>query len=324
MGLSERHKAKATGKPASSTDWKAKAHANKAHALSQRTRDAYADQWRWFEAWCTEHNESPLPADTTVIGAYLTARAAGGWKVSSLSQGLAGICHQHVAAGHASPRRDPELNEMWMGLRKSMSSRPEQKAPLSADWLREMLDVLPDGLHGARDRALLMIGFAGGFRRSELAALGVDDVQFHPQGVELLVRKSKTDQAGRGQTKVIAYGKNPLTCPVRALEDWLELACITAGPVFRSIDRHDNLGEANLTPHSIAKMVKDTARRAGLDADRFSGHSLRAGFVTAATLGGADEAAVMDQTGHRSVEMVRRYTRRLDAWSKPASSKLGL
>lgn len=309
---------------ASSAKWKAKAQATKAKALSDRTRKAYADQWRWFSEWCDDHDEQSLPVEPLVLGAYLTARAEAGWKPSTLSQGLAAICHEHTTNGHASPRRDPELGEIWAGIRKGLIARPDQKAPLSAQWLREMLDVLPDGLRGQRDRAILLIGFAGGFRRSELASLQVDDVQFHPQGVELLVRKSKTDQAGHGHTKVIAYGANPSSCPVRALEDWLELSGLCDGPIFRPIDRNENIRERALTPHSIAKMVKDTAGRAGLDAARFSGHSLRAGFVTAATLGGADEAAVMDQTGHRSVEMVRRYTRRVDAWRKPASSKLGL
>lgn len=323
---SERSKAKASKakSKANSKAWQEKAKAHAAGALSERTRAAYADQWRWFEAWCAEHEERALPVAPIVLAGYLTARADEGWKANSLGQALAAVTHEHVKAGLPSPRAHPEFVEMWRGLRKSVGTRPEQKAPLSADWLREMLQVLPDGIRGVRDRAILLVGFAGGFRRSELSALTLDDVQFHPQGVELLVRRSKTDQAGRGQIKVIAYGDNPSTCPVRALEDWLELAALSEGPLFRPIDRHENIRARALTAHSIARLVKESARLAGLDERRFSGHSLRAGFVTSATLGGAPEAAVMDQTGHRSVEMVRRYTRRLDAWKKPASGNLGL
>lgn len=309
---------------ATSKKWQEKAKAHAAGALSERTRAAYADQWQRFCQWCTEHDETSLPADPAMLAGYLTARSESGWKVSSLGQALAAITHEHVKAGLSSPRDDAEFREMWRGLRRSLVARPDQKAPISTDWLREMLEVLPDGIRGVRDRAILTIGFAGGFRRSELAALTLGDVQFHPQGVELLVRKSKTDQVGHGQVKVIAYGQNPGTCPVRALEDWLELAGLTEGPVFRPIDRHDNIRPRALTAHSIARIVKESARKAGLEPSRFSGHSLRAGFVTTATLGGAPEAAVMDQTGHRSVEMVRRYTRRLDAWKKPASGTLGL
>lgn len=309
---------------AKSKSWQDKARAHAAGALSERTRDAYADQWKWFLAWCAEHEEIALPVAPIVLAGYLTARAEAGWKVNSLGQALAAVTHEHVKAGQPSPRAHPEFVEMWRGLRKSLGTRANQKAPLSADWLREMLEVLPEGIRGVRDRAILLTGFAGGFRRSELSALTVDDVRFHPQGVELLVRRSKTDQAGRGQVKVIAYGAHPETCPVRALEDWLELAGLTEGPLFRPIDRHENIRPRALTAHSIARLVKEGARLAGLDETQFSGHSLRAGFVTSATLGGAPEAAVMDQTGHRSVEMVRRYTRRLDAWKKPASGNLGL
>lgn len=308
-----------------SKGWREEARKQAAQSISQGTKTAYEKQWRWFTEWCEQEAETALPAEPDLVAGYLTARADQGWRISTIKQALAAISHRHVVDGHPSPRDlSPVVSATLGGLKRSLSSRPSQKAPLSADWLREMLDVLPEGLRGQRDRAILLVGFAGGFRRSELTGLKADDVQFHPQGVELLVRKSKTDQTGRGQVKVLAYGGNPATCPVRALEDWLELTCIVDGPVFRPIDRHENVRPNALTAHSIARMVKATAERAGLDSERFSGHSLRAGFVTAATMGGAGEAAVMDQTGHRSVEMVRRYTRRLDAWRLPASGKLGL
>ncbi|MDD9947825.1 MAG: site-specific integrase [Myxococcales bacterium] len=305
-------------------EWKNKAQGYRGARLSERTRTAYADQWRRFSQWCEEQGESPLPSSGELVVAYFVARVEDGWKVSSLSQALAAICHEHTTAGHPTPRSDPEFALMWRGLRKTLVARPTQKTPLSVDWLREMLEVLPEGTRGCRDRAILTIGFAGAFRRSELANLLVEDVQFHPQGVELLVRKSKSDQTSKGHVKVIAYGQNPATCPVRALEAWLELAGLVEGPIFRPVDRHENVRDRAITPHSIAKVVKDSAARAGLDPTQFSGHSLRAGFVTTATLNGAPEAAVMDQSGHRSVEMLRRYTRRVDAWQKPASAKLGL
>lgn len=288
------------------------------------TRLAYDKQWRAFADWCESEEADALPASPATVARYLSARADSGAKVATLAQAISAIKDTHVVHSHAPPTKDPEVKETWDGIRRKLGARPTQKAPLCADWLREMLEVLPDGLIGVRDRAILTIGFAGGFRRSELVALEADDVQFHPKGVELLLRRSKTDQSGRGHIKAIAHGENPLTCPVRSLEDWMELAVIHTGPIFRRVDRYENVAERGLTPQTVALIVKRTAKAAGLDPRQFSGHSLRAGFVTAATMGGAGEAAIMDQTGHRSVEMVHRYTRRVDVWNQPASSKLGL
>ena len=237
-------------------NWRAEARKQAAKAVSAGTTAAYDKQWRWFSEWCDEEGETALPADPELVGGYLTARAEQGWRISTIKQALAAICHRHTSNSHPSPREGSTLGATLAGLKRSLPARPQQKAPLSADWLREMLDVLPDGLRGQRDRAILLVGFAGGFRRSELAALEADDVQFHLQGVELLVRKSKTEQTGHGQVKVLAYGDNPPTCPVRALEDWLELTCIVDGPVFRPIGRHENLKPSALTPHAIARMVK--------------------------------------------------------------------
>ena len=173
-------------------------------------------------------------------------------------------------------------------------------------------------------RALLAVGFAGAFRRSELAELLVQDVTFHPEGAELIVRRANTGQDAQGSAKVIVYGENPVTCPVRALEEWPEVAGLVEGPVFRPIDRHENVQERAITPHSVAVIVKAAASRAGLDPTLVSGHSLRAGFVATATLNGASDAAVMEQSGHRSIEMLRRYTRRAEERNAPASGKLGL
>jgi integrase len=147
---------------------------------------------------------------------------------------------------------------------------------------------------------------------------------FVPEGLEAIVRRSKTDQEGEGLIKMIAYGSDPATCPVRSLQDWLELAGIGEGPVFRSVDRHGRVSDRRLTDHAVAVVVKRSAKTAGLDPEHFSGHSLRAGFVTEAKKNGADDAAIMDQTGHKSLAMVQRYHRRTKKWEKPASARLGL
>ena len=168
------------------------------------------------------------------------------------------------------------------------------------------------------------VGFAGAFRRSELIAIDVADVAFVHEGIEVLVRRSKTDQAGKGLLKVMAYGSDPATCPVRLLRASLDAAAITEGRVFRAVDRHSRLGARGLSGQAIAEIVKRSATRARLDPKSFSGHPLRAGFVKEAKKRGADDAAIMDQTGHRSLEMLRRYHRRIRPWDRPASARLGL
>jgi integrase len=187
-----------------------------------------------------------------------------------------------------------------------------------------MMDELPAGLTGLRDRALLLLGFAGAFRRAELVALHCDALKFVPEGLEVSIARSKSDQEQKGFVKMVAYGGDPSTCPVRAVKDWLELSGLVEGPVFRPIDRHEHIGAKGLTGHSVALIVKRTALKAGLPTPELSGHSLRAGFVTAAASGGADYPAIMDQTGHKELSTVHGYNRRKDKWKRPASSKLGL
>ena len=165
------------------------------------------------------------------------------------------------------------------------------------------------GLIGARDQALILLGFAGAFRRSELVALDVEDLTFNDGGVVALLRRSKTDQVSEGRKVGIPYGSNPETCPVRVLKSWLEASSIEAGAVFRSVNRHGQVKPGRLSGIDVARIVKKLAERAGLDATKYAGHSLRAGHATSAAIAGASERSIMNQTGHRSVQMVRRYIR---------------
>ena len=301
----------------------ASAKAYAANARAERTRIEYGKQWAAFEAWCEEHQLCPLPAAAQTLALYLTARADAGLKVATLAQAQAAISQAHVIAGHKNPRTHRMVRETWKGIRRRLGVAPDQKHPVSARELRVMIEALPRGLVGHRDRALLTLGFAGGFRRSELVALQVTALNFVREGVECLVRRSKTDQEGLGLLKIIAYGGDPATCPVRALQDWLGLAEIGEGPVFRRVTKSFRVGDRALTDHSVAVIVKRTAVRVGLNPEKFAGHSLRAGFVTEAKKNGADDAAIMDQTGHKSLAMVQRYHRRTKKWEKPASARLG-
>lgn len=300
----------------------AKGYATEARARGTRT--VYAKHWAAFTAWCAEQGVCELPAAPQTVALYLAARADAGRKVATLALALAAISQAHQVAGHPSPRSDRLVKETWKGIRRRLGVAQQQKDPVSAKEIRMMLDELPAGLLGLRDRALITLGFAGGFRRSELVALNCADLTFVAEGLEALVRRSKTDQEGAGLTKVIAYGSDPATCPVRAVQDWLELAGIGEGPVFRPINRHEQLSDKRLTDFAVAVIIKRAAKKAGMPTPQLSGHSLRAGFVTEAKKNGADDAAIMDQTGHKSLAMVHRYHRRTKKWVKPASAKLGL
>jgi integrase len=187
-----------------------------------------------------------------------------------------------------------------------------------------MLQALPDTLAGCRDRALLLLGFAGGFRRSELAALDVGDVLATDDGLVMKLRRSKTDPEGQGRDVGIPYGSNPSTCPVRALNAWKNAAGTADGPLFRGVDRHGRVGSLRLHKDSVGLIVKRAAQAAGLDPARYAGHSLRAGLATQSYLNGAGELAIMRQTGHRSLQMVRRYIRDGSLFRENPVAKLGL
>jgi integrase len=210
------------------------------------------------------------------------------------------------------------------GIRRTMGTAPAQKAPALTDDIRAMVEATDAGMIGLRDRALILLGFAGAFRRSELVGLNVEDCAFRKDGLTIALRRSKTDQEGVGRRIGIPYGANPETCPVRTVQSWLEQAGVSTGPVFRSINRHGHVQPGGLSGIDVARVVKKLAERAGLDAVKYAGHSLRAGHATSAAIAGASERSIMNQTGHRSVQMVRRYIREGSLFRENSAGKLGL
>lgn len=205
-----------------------------------------------------------------------------------------------------------------------MGTAPRVKAPATTVEIRAMVETLPDGLLGIRDRALILLGFAGAFRRSELVGLDVADQDVTRDGAVVTLRRSKTDQEGQGRKVGIPYGSTPATCPVRALQGWLEASGIAEGPLFRHVDRYGRMHEGRLSDRAVALVVKRLASRAGLDPASYSGHSLRAGLATSAAAAGVSERAIMNQTGHRSPMMVRRYIRDGQLFRENAASAVGL
>jgi integrase len=296
-----------------------------AAAKSDSTLRAYRSDWRQFEAWCRKQGFCELPASPDTVALYLGEMAAS-HRPSTLARWLTSINKVHRAAGHPAPALSEHLSvgETLKGIRRVHGTAPEAKRALFTEQLRAMVDALPPGLIGLRDRALLLIGFAGAFRRSELVALRVEDIEETREGLLIRIARSKTDPEGYGREAAIPYGSAPETCPVRACREWLAAADLREGPVFRRIDRHGHINGRALHKDSAGPIVKRAAAAAGLDPRDYAGHSLRAGFCTQAYMNGAREFDIMRQTGHRSLDTLRKYIRGRGLFRDNAAAKLGL
>jgi len=231
------------------------------------------------------------------------------------------ISQAHKAADLPSPTTSSLVRRVHAGVRRSLGTA---QAPALVSDLKQMLQALPGTRVGLRDRAVLLLGFAGAFRRFELVSLDVADLEFSQAGLVVTLRKSKTDQEGKRRRIGIPYGSSEATCPVRSLQVWLAAARITDGPVFRSLDTFQHVQPARLSDKAVALIVKRRAKAVGLDPARYAGHSLRAGLATSAAAAGASEQLIMAQTGHRSADMVRRYIREGNLWRENAAVIAGL
>lgn len=291
---------------------------------ASNTKRAYAADWQHFTTWCNEHGSGSLPATAQTVANYIAALAKDGYKSATITRRLASISQAHQFAGFGSPTKLEGVRSVLKGIRRTHTTAQDQAAPITIEVLRLLVGALPITLMGQRDRALLLVGFAGALRRSELVALQVADVQFVSAGMILTLRRSKTDQEGAGASKGIAYGENKYTCPVRALKAWLKDAGITHGPIFRPLDRWGNVETGQLSDRAVARVVQRTVAAAGLDPKDYSGHSLRAGLVTSAALAGASETEIMRQSGHKSSQMVQKYIRVADVFKENISGKVGL
>lgn len=292
-------------------------------AKAASTLRAYRSDWRHVVAWCAQHALASLPAAPEAIALYLTALAQT-HKVATLQRRLSAISVAHQAAGHESPTRHIAVRAVMAGIRRAKGTAQHGKAPILTAELRQLVAALPAGTLGLRDRALLLLGFAGAFRRAELVALNVGDLHVTRDGLTVMVTRSKTDQEGAGQQKGIPYGANPATCPVRAVQEWIAAAAITTGPLFRPLNRHGQIKAQRLSDRAVARVVQRAATAAGLDATQYAGHSLRAGLATAAAQAGVSERVIMAQTGHRSLPVLRKYIRAGSLFRENAAGQVGL
>ena len=293
-------------------------------AKAANTVKAYRSDWTSFEAFCRGREVASLPAAPASVAAY-AAEAARQLKANTVERHLTAISQAHQLAGFPNPVEDKLVRTVMAGIRRVKGTAQQGKDPLSPELLRKMFAGSPDDLRSLRDRALLLVGFAGAFRRSEVVALRYEDVRFTGEGLVVTIPRSKTDPDGEGHTVGLPYGSHPESCPVRALEAWLSQSNITYGYLFTRIGRWG--GEVSGKPicdHQLAKIIKRLVARAGLDPASFSGHSLRSGLATSAAEGGANERAIMDQTRHRSLKQVRKYIRRGSLFKDNAAARSGL
>ncbi len=295
-----------------------------ANSKAANTWKAYQADLRDFATWCGACNLASLPATPETVAAYL-AYLVPHCKVSTIRRRLAAISQQHAAAGFESPTRSAAVKLTMQGIKRTHA--PQQTVrkvrPAVTSIVYKLVDPLGTSLIDQRDRALILLGFAGAFRRSELAQLRLTDITESEDGLRVVLRQSKTDQEGEGFIKGIPYGHESKTCPVRAWQAWKAAAGITDGQAFRSVTRHGELG-TSLSDRAVADIIKRWAKAAGLEYNDYSGHSLRAGLATAAAQAGVSERVIAKQTGHKSLPVLRGYIREGSLFTENAAAMVGL
>jgi site-specific recombinase XerD len=277
-------------------------------SVSSNTSRAYRSDFRHFQEWCAGRRLPDLPAAPTTVALYLADLVTAGRKTSTVRRRVAAISQAHQVNGFETPTRSREVKAVLKGICRTRGTAMTAKKAIGLAELRALVATCGTGLRDRRDRALLLLGFTGAFRRSELVALDVEDVELrHDEGLVITIRRSKTDTVARGRKVGIPMGKHVETCPALALQCWLNASKIKAGPLFRAVDRHGCARTTRLSSQSVASVVKERAAAAGLAPEPFSAHSLRSGFCTSAAKAGVPEHVIARQTGHKSVAILRAY-----------------
>ena len=288
---------------------------NLKNSKSVNTLRAYESDYRDFSIFCAKNNFSSLPADPKIISLYLTHLSQTS-KFSTLKRRIASISVIHKLKGHYIDTKHPLITENLLGIKRVKGSNQKAKKPILINDLKLIIDVISTAnvheIRKTRDKALILIGFAGGFRRSELVALDNDDVEFVREGVKIFVKRSKTDQSGEGMTKAIPSFDSALYCPVLHLQDWMGKGKSKNKKIFPISDK------------SVALIIKKYATLAGLDGNKYAGHSLRSGFATSTAESGAEERNIMAMTGHKTTQMVRRYIHEANLFKNNALNKIKL
>lgn len=271
-------------------------------AVAENTRRAYRADLEHFIAW-----GGNIPCGPETVATYL-AEHADTFAVATLKRRIAAISVAHEARGHSTPTSSKLVQAAMRGIQRTHGSAQRQAKPFLVEDLMRIMPMLGNGPKDTRDRALILVGFAGGFRRSELVALNVEDIDLVRQGMTVTIRRSKTDQAGEGRKIGIPFARGRY-CPVRTFETWRDLVGVSDGPLFRPVNRHGKVGTARLSGEAVSVVVKKRIAAIGHEPDGYSGHSLRAGLATSAAMAGLSTLAIREQTGHRSDATLARYVR---------------
>ena len=282
---------------------------NLKNSKSSNTLRAYQSDFKDFSIFCAKNGFSSLPTQPKIIALYITNLSKSS-KFSTLKRRIASISVIHKLKGHYLDTKHPIIMENLHGIKRTLGSRQKSKKPILINDLKLIIKVIDK--EKIRDKALILIGFAGGFRRSELVNILYEDVEFVQEGVKILIKRSKTDQSGEGTIKAIPYFANKEFCPVIALKDLLKNKSLFS----------DNSKIFNISDKSVALIIKKYAQRAGLDSSRYAGHSLRSGFATTAAEFGAEERNIMAMTGHKTTQMVRRYIHEANLFKNNALNKV--
>jgi site-specific recombinase XerD len=297
---------------------------NAERAQAAATIRAYRFDWACFTKWCAQHGFESLPAKPETVALYITDMAKSR-KTATVSRRLTTITKAHREQGYANPVEDLVVQQVWRGIRNRYGIGKTAKSAAKTADVRAMVATLNlDRLIGIRDRCLLVVGFAGAFRRSELVALNVGDIAEEASGLRVQIRRSKTDQEAEGASIGLPYGSDILTCPVRCYRDWLAVSEITDGPVFRAITRHGRMAATRLTDRTVARVVKRTAEAAGYNPQSYAGHSLRSGLITSAAEAGVSDRNIMRHSRHKSVTVMHGYIQNATVFRDNAAAAVGL
>ena len=282
---------------------------------SANTIRAYKSDFNHFIDFCKKNNFKALPADPKIVSFYITHLSSNS-KVSTLKRRLASISVIHKIKGHYIDIKHPLIIENLMGIQRKKGVFQKSKNPILVNELKEIINVIEklekNEKRIARDKALILIGFSGGFRRSELVSIEIEDLEFTKDGIKIFIKRSKTDQSGEGMIKAIPYFKDKNFCPVYFLKKWIEISKINKGLIFDISDK------------MVSILIKKYLSKSGFDPKKYSGHSLRSGFATVAADSGADEKSIMTMTGHKTTQMVRRYIKESNLFKNNALKKINL
>ena len=294
---------------------------------ANNTLRAYKSDFKDFGTFCAKHGFNSLPSEPKIVSLYLTYLSKNS-KISTLRRRLVSISMVHKLKGHYLDTKHPIIIENLMGIKRVKGSIQKGKKPLLINHLKSIIHTIDqqkiDEIKKSRDKSLILIGFGGGFRRTELVSIDHEDLEFVSEGVKITIKRSKTDQFGEGMLKGLPYFSNELYCPVINLKKWLELSNIKSGPVFRRFAKGSVLTNNRLTDQSVVLLIKNYLNLAGIENSNYSGHSLRSGFATVAAESGADERSIMAMTGHKTTQMVRRYIREANIFKNNALNKIKL